>query len=159
MSVADDKVQALRAAARISGGRRLHEYANLYVNGRNAMLFQLLKQGHKLCVSRVSASVLDLPGVVVTDQNAARGKVRFGPADQGLERLDEAVLYAQYWTHPDPLEQDRRKGIMQAEVLVPSCVEPKLIIGAYVSSADNRMRLNRDVPDLDVLVDPARVFA
>lgn len=48
VSVADAEVQARRASKRVWVGRSsrpLHEYVNLYVHARNAMLFILLQAG------------------------------------------------------------------------------------------------------------------
>lgn len=158
LSVANVDVQARRANTRVPGGGRLHEYANLYFNGRNAMLFQLQREGQRLCIIRVDPLVLDLPGTVVSDQNAARAAVRFDAVEAGLARLDRTLVYARRWTHDDPLEQERHKGIMQAEILVPGHIASKLIMGAYASCADDKILLNRDAPDLNVVIDASRFF-
>jgi ssDNA thymidine ADP-ribosyltransferase, DarT len=75
VSVADHEVQARRAGKRIWLGRyyrRLHDYANLYIDARNAMLFVLLQTGQgDLTVLAIDPAVLDLRGVVIADRNAA----------------------------------------------------------------------------------------
>ncbi|HUO82716.1 MAG TPA: DarT ssDNA thymidine ADP-ribosyltransferase family protein, partial [Gammaproteobacteria bacterium] len=78
-SIANQDVQDRRRVKRVPKGLRLHDYANLYVNGRNAMLYYLLNQGGRadLCVISVDIAVLDLPDVVVTDRNAAADVARF----------------------------------------------------------------------------------
>jgi hypothetical protein len=83
-SVAMEVIQTRRSQVRVPGGRRLHEYANLYINARNKMMYKV-KGGHKdLCVLRISSGVLDLPEVVIADQNASSAYVRFAPAPAGL---------------------------------------------------------------------------
>src|SRR5207245_4882433 len=42
ISVANPSVQAVRSSKEVPGGRRLHEYVNLYISARNAMLFSIL---------------------------------------------------------------------------------------------------------------------
>src|SRR6266571_1261627 len=78
VSIADPQVQKARAAKRVTGGLPLHDYVNLYLWARNAMLFKDLgfpgsppPQHLNLCVIGVSPDVLDLPDVVISDANAA----------------------------------------------------------------------------------------
>lgn len=134
-SVADEEIQARRAAVRVPGGRGLHEYANVYFTARNPMMYRRQEQHAELAVISIDTSVLDLPGVVVTDRNASVDMVRFAPAPEGLSIVDEKLTFAQYWTHEDYFEQIRRKQAKQAEVLVPDRVPPEFIRGAYVSCA------------------------
>ena len=53
-----------------------------------------------LCVLRVQADVVDLPQVVIADQNAASDYVRFANASVGLALIDHDTVFAEYWTHP-----------------------------------------------------------
>ncbi len=142
LSIAKPEVQDLRAAKVVPGGRPLHDYANLYINARNPMMFKRRETHAQLCVLRVSAAVLDLEGVVVSDMNAARGIARFRPAPTGLAFIDSALVFADDWRHPgDRLAYERHQGIMCAEVLVPDCVDPRFVNGAYVSCVESQTRL------------------
>src|SRR5882762_2627504 len=60
-SIAMPEVQDRRAKVVVPGGRPLHEYANLYVNARNPMLYKRSPEYAKIVVLRISASVIDLP--------------------------------------------------------------------------------------------------
>jgi hypothetical protein len=64
-------VQQTRARKKVPGGLALHDYANLYFNGRNKMMAKKRPQHAELCVLRVVPDVLDLPGAVIADQNAS----------------------------------------------------------------------------------------
>jgi len=132
-SVAMEEMQDRRARVRVPGGKPLHEYANLYICGRNPMLYKRLDQREQLCVLAVSTDVLDLPGVVVTDRNAGADCPRFGPAPDGLAIVDRAKTFADDWRHPNQIEYWQRKSAKCAEILVPDRVDPRLIRGAYVS--------------------------
>ncbi|OGX38469.1 MAG: hypothetical protein A3D87_04830 [Omnitrophica WOR_2 bacterium RIFCSPHIGHO2_02_FULL_50_17] len=77
--------------------------------------------------------VLALQGVIVTDKNAAR-ECWFKPVDEGLPLLNREEIYASFWLDDDYWEQESRKGIKCAEILVPEHVEPRYIIGAYVAN-------------------------
>lgn len=94
-----------------------------------------------LCVLRVHTDVLDLPDVVVTDCNASRDYTRFKPALEGLAGIDRELVFAEQWTHSNPIEEYRRKGIKCAEVLVPDQVDPRFIMGAYVSCTQSQNEL------------------
>lgn len=137
-SIANEDVQARRAQVRIPGGKKLHSYVNLYFNGRNPMMFTVCKteEMDSICLLQVKPDVMDLPGVVITDRNASSSAVRFAEPDGGLARIDADVVFAQYWTHADPIRQHDHKSRMRAEVLVPSIVDPEMIAGAYVASEE-----------------------
>lgn len=134
-SVAMQEVQERRKDKKIPGARPLHEYANLYFDAHNPMLSTRRKQNDSICVLRVAPDVLDLPGVIVADRNAASKWVRFYPSPQGLAHLDQKRVFAHYWTHQDPFQEWEHKSIKCAEVLVPDRVEPRFIVGAYVANA------------------------
>lgn len=135
-SVADEEVQERRSKVRVRGKTRLHRYANLYLNARNAMLYRRLREGcrNDLCVLKVATEVLDLPEVVIADGNAASGYAQFHSVEDGLAALREEELFADYWTHDDPIETMRHRSRMQAEVLVPSVIGPEYVTEAYVGS-------------------------
>jgi hypothetical protein len=136
-SVAMEEIQDRRSRVVIPGaGRKLHSYANLYVNGRNKMMFKLLHgPGHEqLCVLRISTDVLDLDGVVVADRNASSDVVRFAPSPAGLTNITKELVFARYWTHPDdPIAEQNHGAIVCAEILVPDRVDPRYVTGAYAS--------------------------
>lgn len=142
-SVAMQEVQDRRAKGVVPGGRKLHEYVNLYVCARNPMLYKRQGQHIDLCVLRVNTDVLDLPGVVVTDANASSDYVRFAEAPGGLSIVDREATFAEYWTDSDPIVQWRKKSAKCAEVLVPDKVDPRFIMGAYVSCQEAADKLSR----------------
>lgn len=158
-SVALAEIQARRARIQVPAGQTLHEYANLYFTARNPMLYLRQARHQELCVLRISASVLDLPGVVIADRNASSDHTRFGPAPTALELLDREIVFADVWTHPDDqISEWRHKSIKCAEVLVPEVVSPSLIIGAYVSCHAAGTELLRLAPGLDVQIKPYVFF-
>lgn len=151
-SVADPRIQERREPVDVPGtnGRKLHSYANLYVNARNKMLSKI-KYHHgdlDICVLRVSLDVLDLPGVIVATQNASSDYARFAPAPGGLNHIDKDTVFARSWKHPGDQKTEWRHGsIMCAEVLIPDRVEPEYIEGAHVSCKTARGRLREALDD------------
>lgn len=133
-SVALQHIQERRERTKVPGGHNLHDYANLYFNGRNAMLYRRVREDHEvLCVVRVDPAVLDAPGVVVTVENAAVGLPRFFEPLKGVATIEEDVVYAEWWKHQgDPVATDRHRAAMGAEILVPHVVPPHYLLGVRV---------------------------
>ena len=99
------------------------------------MMSKRRDEAHVLCVLRVSLRILEIPGTVITDQNAASNYVRFhAPERIGLLSLD--TIFARNWKHPEnQIEEWRHSSAKCAEVLVPHKIPPELIEGAYVCNA------------------------
>lgn len=158
-SVSMQPVQDKRASTRVPQGRRLHEYANLYICARNPMLYKRLSQRRTLCVLQVDVAVIDLPNVIVTDQNAASAYACFAPGADGLKLVDGSRTFADDWRHPDPIEYWRRKAAKCAEVLVPDRIESRFIRGAYVSCEEARATLDNLKTPLQVVINRHLFFA
>ncbi len=137
-SIAMLQIQDRRANVEVPEGRPLHEYVNLYICARNPMMYKRRSRHAELSVLRVSADVLDLPGVVVTDANASSSYRRFAAAPRGLSTVDRELTFADDWRDNDYFEYLRKKSAKCAEVLVPNCVPPRFLMGAYVSCEDAR---------------------
>jgi ssDNA thymidine ADP-ribosyltransferase, DarT len=131
------EVQGIRDRVQV-GDRMLHDFANLYICGRNAMMLAV-KSAHgrdAICLLRVSPAVLDVEGVVVTDGNAARKyETSFFDVPDGLAAIDFDRVHAEWWSrHGSALENYEHKREKQAEVLVPDFVHPAWIVGAYAAT-------------------------
>jgi hypothetical protein len=158
VSIAKKEVQDLRAKVRIPGGRPLHEYANLYICARNPMMYARARLHQTTCVLRVSPDVLDLPKVVITDQNAASDYCRFMPSPGGLAVVDRDMVFANDWRHAgNPAAYYRHRSVKCAEVLVPDTVPPKDLLGAYASGPTAEAALGACAPELSVTIN-AHIF-
>lgn len=157
-SVAMQPVQDRRDQKRVPQGLRLHQYANLYFHARNPMLFKRLGEAPSLCVLAVSVNVLKIDGAVITDCNAASDWVRFLPPSH-WHHVNFDDVFADDWRHPDDSRRYfQHKSRKCAEVLVPHCVPPDFVLGAYVIDNAARMRLAEVAPDLRVRIDPVLFF-
>ena len=132
-SVALQPVQEKRDKISVPNGRLLHEYANVYFNPRNAMMYLRKDLVDTLCVVVVSAKILRIPDVVISDMNAAALYARFKTPDE-LGTLDFGAIYAKNWNHQDPELKAAHKRLMCAEVLVPDRVPPEAILSVYVGN-------------------------
>jgi hypothetical protein len=84
------------------GGLPLHDYGNLYFNGRNKMMAKKRPQHAEICVLRVAPNVLDLPGAIIADQNASSQYVLFLPSPAGLKKLLHSEVFARCWMSRRP---------------------------------------------------------
>ena len=160
-SVAMLEVQERRAQRVLPGpGKRmLHQYANLYFHARNPMMYVRQSDHPNLCVLRVSTDVLDLPGVVIADRNAASSYVSFGPVASALGSIDYKLVFAESWTYPEDQAKERsHKAIKCAEVLVPDRVDSDYVFGAYVSGVTSRAQLAKVAPSLEAIVNADLFF-
>jgi hypothetical protein len=142
--------------------RKLHSYANLFLHGRNSMLKDLCySHCHRaVAVLAVGLEVLDLPGVVIADQNAASKYVRFHASPDGLEHLHEGYVLAREWgdQNVDQIDYWRRKSRRSAEVLVPDRIDSRYLRRAYVSCEGSYKRVRALALPLDVSIDPDLFF-
>ena len=163
-SVASEIVQDKRRSKLVPPGQPLHNYVNLYICGRNPMLFKLkFSCGYsELCVLRIGSEVLDLPGVIISDRNASSDYVLFRPAPEGLEIVNKDLVFARYWNQPDEIEKEKHVSIKCAEVLIPDRLDARYISGAYVSCPESKQAIERILTDaglnLNVVVDTYLFF-
>ncbi|MEU1752525.1 DUF4433 domain-containing protein [Micromonospora matsumotoense] len=134
-SVALAQVQDRRAGKQVPGGLQLHDYANLYFDARNPMMSLLKYKGcNTIVVLRVSASIMDIKGAVISDGNAACGTTRFFPSPAGLSELNKSLVYAEWWTDPNPFRKAELKRIRCAEILIPERVPVEFITGVLAET-------------------------
>jgi hypothetical protein len=127
------EIQDRRGKKQVPGGLSLHDYANLYFNGRNKMMAKKRPEHNEICVLRIDRSVLNSPGAVIADRNASSNYALFLPSPMGLQRLHREEVFLRSWICPnDQIREWRLGSLVCAELLVPHLVEAKLIRGAYV---------------------------
>lgn len=133
-SIAKEGVQNRRDNKSVPRGMALHDYANLYFNPRNAMMYARHEMFNSICVLLIDPCVLDWDNVVVSDGNAASDVTRFFMPSDGLRRIDFEAVNTIYWNDPDPYLYEAKKRVVCAEVLVPYQVPYCCIQGAYVAT-------------------------
>lgn len=157
-SVAMNEIQDLRARVTVPGGKKLHEYVNLYICARNPMMYKRQAQYKELCVLKISPDVIDLPGVVVCDRNASSEYAIFKAAPAGLAIVNKEWTFAEYWTDTDQITEWKKKAAKCAEVLVPDKVKPDYITGAYVACREAGATLEEQVRGVAVVINSHLFF-
>jgi O-acetyl-ADP-ribose deacetylase (regulator of RNase III) len=120
-----------------NGGKNLLGYVNLLFQPRNPMMYRaMFETGEdKLAVLEIADTVLNEPGVIITDGNATDELTQFYPGIQGLKRLQQQgrIIQSEWWKISDG---SKRK--IMAECLVPDQVKPEHIRSVII--ADDAMR-------------------
>lgn len=70
-SIAMEEVQQRRDIIYVPNGLGLHQYANVYFDPRNPMLFARRDENENICILKFDSCILDFEGVVVSDRNAS----------------------------------------------------------------------------------------
>ncbi|MBI3940397.1 MAG: DUF4433 domain-containing protein [Acidobacteria bacterium] len=131
--VYDDRIVASRKSRVAPGGENLWEFANLYFQARNPMLYRVLheKADSDIVVLGIRPTVFSCPGVLIAPGNAAsRATDLLAPAE-GLKAIAKIwdCITSEWWN-----SMDGSKRRIMAECLVPRHVPSDLIHTVYVSS-------------------------
>jgi hypothetical protein len=156
-SVAMQSVQDKRDNVQVPRGLKLHQYANLYFHARNPMLYKRKAEANNLCVLRISTDILRIEGVVITDQNASSDYVRFYSPQQ-IQQINFNMVFAEDWNDDDQISYWQKKAAKCAEVLIPGCVPPDLIFGAYVCGEQVKNAIKSYRFSDNIIVNPHMFF-
>lgn len=106
--------------------RKVHEYAPLYINPRNPMMYVRKNLQSNLCLLEICLSVLSENEYLITDGNAASSKTKFYNSMSGLNLLPWDVLKGDSW-----FDKEEGKRKMCAEVLIYPKIDSKYIIALH----------------------------
>lgn len=133
--------------------RSLWEYANLYFQPRNPMMYRVIheKDKHDIAVVGVSPDVLGAKDVLVTDGNAANEPTQFFPVPEGLTVLQQQwkIIQGDWW---NDLDGSKRK--IMAESLIPGRIKPDAIHSIFVVDHSTMDRVTGIIGPLRVPVIP-----
>lgn len=128
----DSEIVSNRKSKQTPDGKSLWEFANLYLQPRNPMMYRVVHEKNKddVAVIAIRAGVLELEGIYITSGNAASASTLILPKDEGLKVISEMwkIIDSEWWRADDG---SKRKIV--AECLVPDFVPPFLIDSVYVT--------------------------
>lgn len=139
--------------------KSLWNYANLYFQARNPMMYRVVheKGAKDLVVVSVAKKILHTSGVFITDGNAANDPTQFYFPNDGLKMLQQQwkIVQSEWW---NTLDGSKRK--IMAECLVPNNVGPNLINAVYVVDEETQTRLAGMVGrrSLSIIPEPKMFF-
>ncbi|WP_082794303.1 DUF4433 domain-containing protein [Thauera humireducens] len=131
IDISNQDVQKRRERIEPFYNRKVHDYAPLYINVRNPMLYVRKHLQNELCLLEISLSVLDSYDYLYTDGNAASRETRFYREVKDLIYMPWDVLRASYW---NDFTDGKRKRC--AEVLIFPFVAPDYIVRVHCASPE-----------------------
>lgn len=138
-AIYDTEIVSNRKAKPTPDRGSLWDYANLFFQPRNPMMYRVVHHAGKseLAVIGVTPDVLDANGVWVTDGNAANGPTSFYRTSEGLKviRNQWPIIQAEYWR-----SDDGSKRKIMAECLVPEAISPDHIHTIFVADQEAKAR-------------------
>jgi len=163
------EVNSIRASQPVGNGV-VWDYANLYFQPRNAMLYQIMQKipHYKVAILGIKKDVLFRDGVFISTGNAASREseiINFCSSNsQHLLKIIAKNTDRDWWS-----AEDGSKRRMMAECLVPKLVPPELIHSVYVATQKAHDELEKILLQefgdkrqisrkLNIVVDPKRFF-
>jgi len=140
-------------------GKNLWEFANVYFQPRNPMLYRVLheKDASDLVVVGVRPRILSNPSAFIALGNAASGATEILPSAEGRKRISEIwdTINSDWW---NAVDGSKRK--IMAECLVPGSITAEDIHTIFVASHEAAEKIrNFDPPgSVAIVPEPAMFF-
>lgn len=142
-SIALEDVQSLREHKSFKNGLKLHQYANVYIDARNPMMYKRKAQYMDICVLCISLDILTTGGIIISNMNASRNNAKFYCYAKAIDNLEFDKIYSDSWYSKDYNEAYNLKGIKCAEVLIPYKVNPEYITKIIVSTDEVKEKVTQ----------------
>jgi O-acetyl-ADP-ribose deacetylase (regulator of RNase III) len=154
----DAQIVSNRRERKTPNGKSLWDYANLYFQPRNPMLYRVINEKDKkdIAIVEVRPDILKQPDVFVSTGNAASLPSDILPVKDGLKEIHQMwkVINSEWWN-----DTDGSKRKIMAECLAPELVPPALIQAIYVVNHAIAEKLRSDVPpQVQVIPEPHMFF-
>ncbi|MEH2467533.1 DarT ssDNA thymidine ADP-ribosyltransferase family protein [Nostoc sp.] len=131
----------------------LWEYANLYFQPRNPMMYRVVHEKDKrdIAVIGVKPDVLAAVGGLITDGNAANEPTQFFAIKEGIEILQKQwkIIQNEWWN-----ELDGSKRKIMAECLVSEQISPELVHSVFVADYKAKERVETIIGSAKIPVVP-----
>ncbi|NUQ85600.1 MAG: DUF4433 domain-containing protein, partial [Anaerolineales bacterium] len=157
----DNQIVAARKERTTPDGKSLWEFANLYFNPRNPMLYRVLREKPvkqtEIIVICFSPVIMNNKDIYITTGNARSWQSEILSRDAGLKRMKEIQknFQLEWWSN-----EDGSKIKIMAECLVPDRIPPELIQGIYVLNHKVAEYIKINYPDIkvDIIPEPHMFF-
>ncbi|AFZ46285.1 hypothetical protein Cyast_0305 [Cyanobacterium stanieri PCC 7202] len=167
VTVYDQDIVELRKNKKVND-KPLWDFANLYFQPRNAMLYRLIRSvnSENICILQIKKTFLTLKKfqskIYISDGNMASSESKAFPLQESENLFNEILqnIDSDWWDRNDG---SLRK--MMAECLVYDSIPPSQIQSIYVSSDNNRKSLikklnaeNISLSKISVVAEPHKFF-
>ena len=128
------EIVASRESRNTPERKSLWEYANVYFQPRNPMLYKVLSETDKkdVVIIGISPQVIDTTGAFISLGNAASSLTPITDAEKGLHIISDelwSIINSDWWK-----TEDGTKRKIMAECLVPNSISPTQIHSIYATS-------------------------
>lgn len=149
----DETIVGNRKLKSTPDGRSLWQFANVYFQPRNPMLYRVKnEQGvDNLAIIELKPSIMTIPDIYITNGNAANTGTGFYRVTEGtrIVSLMWNIIRSEWWN-----SEDGSKRKIMAECLVPKQIPPDYISSIFVASHEIAKKVQETVPLNQVLVIP-----
>jgi len=153
----DSQIVSNRSKRNTPDGKNLWNFANLYFQPRNPMLYRVIyeKNKNEIAVIALYSKILDDSRTFVSKGNAASNLSEIFPADIGYKKLSKEVINSEWWR-----EEDGSKREIMAELLVPDMVAPEYIHTIYTANhkTAERVKILTGSAKISVIPEPYMFF-
>lgn len=146
----DSGIISNREKRRVDSERVLWDFANLYFQPRNAMLYRVLREKkniNEIAVLFISTTILNREDIYISNGNAASLSSDILTGKDGREALKviRKQIDNEWWN-----DTDGSKRKMMAECLVPGKIDPKYIQNIYVGSPNSQAELTAKLQSIGI---------
>lgn len=156
-AIYDAEIVGHRKLKQTPDGRSLWEFANVYFQPRNPMLYRGVHEVDRkdVVVLGLQPRVLEIPNAYLTDGNAANNATAFFDYKNGVEAVSNiwSTIIGEWWNSVDG---SKRK--IMAECLVPGDIPPDLIHSLYVTSHEVADQIRTIVPSRVAVIPEPNLF-
>jgi len=157
----DAEIVATRREKKLSDGRNLWDFVNLYFQPRNAMLYRVVffsgARREDIIIIGLKRSILNRKDIFVTTGNAASPYTEFIPSKDAQRYIKSIIEKTdkEWWSSED----DSKRELM-AECLVPDKIDPDYISEIYVpnQNALNKVRSKVGSRNIPIIPEPELFF-
>jgi hypothetical protein len=156
-AIYDEKIVTDRKARHTPDGKSLWDYANVYFQARNAMLFRVTREKgvDEICIIGVRKDLLNRHDGLIANGNAASYQSEIVRHDEGVRSVPQIMrnVDKEWWS-----DSDGSKREMMAECLIPGAIPPDFITAVYVGSDAALKRAQSVVGPVPVTREPYLFF-
>jgi O-acetyl-ADP-ribose deacetylase (regulator of RNase III) len=131
----------------------LWEYANLYFQPRNPMMYRVVHETDRrnIAVVGINPRILQVSGGLITDGNAANDPTQFFQFNEGLDVIQQQwkIIQNDWWKD---LDGSKRK--IMAECLVPDKITPEFVHSIYVTDHYAKEKVAKIIGSVNIPVIP-----
>jgi O-acetyl-ADP-ribose deacetylase (regulator of RNase III) len=130
------EIVANREIRQTPDGKSLWDYANVYFQPRNPMLYKVTNEADKkdIVILGISPQIVNTPGAFISLGNAASPLSSILNIEDGLNAVNDeywSIINSDWWK-----TEDGTKRKIMAECLVPNQIPPAQIHSIYVASQE-----------------------